>query len=556
MHTISARMTAVFAALVLAMSVMAGVALYSNRQLTAALSSVYVDRVEPLRDLKAISDAYAVDIVDTTHKTRAGTVAFQEALASIERTRGVSAEKWRGYMATFMDDREKRLAAVVVERFATAATAIAELEAILRAGDRARLADFAETRLYPAIDPLTGAIDDLIKLQVEEAQKANDGAVATDRVVRIALFAAILAGLGLAVGGWILVRRRVVRPIADTTETMRRLADDDLSVTIHHADAADEVGTMARAVQVFRDNMAEAARLRGEQERAEAAERERAGRIASLLGAFDTSASGIVSHVAAAAHQLESAAVILTGSAEEATRQSSAVSSASEEAAANVHTVAAASEELAASFAEIGARVEEASKIAGIAAREADTTMETVRTLAEGATRIDEISGLIDAIAGQTNLLALNATIEAARAGEAGRGFAVVAAEVKGLADQTAKATGQITRQIAEIRASTDAAVAAITNIARTVERFDGISTAIAAAVEEQSATTRDIARNVHLAASGTTEVTGNIAGVNRAAEETSSAASQVRGTSRELAHQAETLGREVGDFLSRIRLA
>ena len=556
MHTIFARMTAIFAALFLAMAVMAGVALYSNAQLTAALSSVYVDRVEPLRDLKAISDAYAVDIVDTTHKTRAGTLTPAEALAAIERTRGVSAEKWRAYMATFMDDREKRLAATVVERFAAAATAVSDLERILRADDRGHLVEFAEKRMYPAIDPLTGALDDLIKLQVEEAQKANDGAVATDRIVRVALIGTILAGLGLVVGGWILVMRRVVRPIGDTTETMRRLADHDLSVGILHTEFADEVGTMARAVRVFRDNMAETARMREEQERARVAERERAGRVDTLLRAFDTAATGIVSHVSSAAAELQSAATILTGSAEEATRQSSAVSTASEEAASNVQTVAAASEELAASFAEIGSRVEEASRIAGVAAREADTTRETVRTLAQGAARIDEISGLIDAIAGQTNLLALNATIEAARAGEAGRGFAVVAAEVKGLADQTAKATGQITQQISEIRASTDAAVAAITNIARTVERFDGISTAIAAAVEEQSATTRDIARNVHRAASGTTEVTGNIVGVNRAAEETSAAAAQVQGTSHELARQAETLGREVASFLARVRVA
>ena len=208
MSTISARMLAVFTALFAAISIMAAISLYSNAQMTEALRTVYVDRVVPLRDLKAISDAYAVDIVDTTHKTRAGRLTEAEALANIARASAVSNERWTAYLATSMDDREKSLAKDASQRFTAAHAATDTLVAILKAGDGPRLVDFAEKRMYPAIDPLTGAIDELIKVQVDEAEKANNAAVATNRIVWGVIVASIVAGIVLVVLGGLFVRRR------------------------------------------------------------------------------------------------------------------------------------------------------------------------------------------------------------------------------------------------------------------------------------------------------------------------------------------------------------
>jgi methyl-accepting chemotaxis protein len=212
-------------------------------------------------------------------------------------------------------DLEKALAKAAGDRFVAANAALDELESILKADDRARLVEFAEKRMYPTVDPLTGALDELIKFQVAVAKQVDEDAVATNRVVWVAMIVAIVLGLGLVVSGGVFVMRRVVRPITDTTETMRRLADHDLAVDIHHTANTDEVGTMARAVQVFRDNMAEAARLRAEQDRDEAVKRARAERIDALLKSFDRTAGGIVSNVSSAAGELQSAAGILTGSA-------------------------------------------------------------------------------------------------------------------------------------------------------------------------------------------------------------------------------------------------
>jgi methyl-accepting chemotaxis protein len=335
------------------------------------------------------------------------------------------------------------------------------------------------------------------------------------------------------------------------------LAAGDLTAEVEGSGRGDEVGAMARAVQVFKDNGLEMRRLQAEQEELEAkAERERRAAMLALADGFEASVKGVVEAVASAATEMQGAATAMSGTAEEASRQAMAVASASERASANVQTVATATEELSASVQEIGRQVSASTRIAGQAVLETDRTAETMRGLVDAAKRIGDVVGLIQTIAGQTNLLALNATIEAARAGDAGKGFAVVASEVKALANQTARATEEIQAQVQAIQQATGGAQSAVEGIGATIGRMNEIASAIAAAIEQQGAATRDISGNVQQAARGTQEVSLNISGVTQAAAETGAAATQVLGAAGGLSREAETLRREVDAFIHTVRAA
>jgi methyl-accepting chemotaxis protein len=386
----------------------------------------------------------------------------------------------------------------------------------------------------------------------QAAQDAADSYVFAFMLVSIILGAAVVIGIGV---GFYLVHD-VSSGINSIIQPMQALGKGDLAADVPHRGEKTEIGAMADVLQVFKEALI-AKKAADEAAAADAeAKIERGRRVDNVTREFETMIGEIVQTVSSASTQLEASASTLTSTADRSQRLATTVAAASEEASTNVQSVASATEEMASSVGEISRQVQESARMAGDAVGQARATTERVSELSKAASRIGDVVELINTIAGQTNLLALNATIEAARAGEAGRGFAVVASEVKALAEQTAKATGEIGQQISGIQAATNDSVGAIKEISSTIERLSEISSAIAAAVEEQGAATQEIARNVQQAAQGTQQVSSNITDVQRGATETGTASSQVLSAAQMLSNDSSRLKTEVSKFLTNVRAA
>ena len=407
--------------------------------------------------------------------------------------------------------------------------------------------------LYAEVEPLLAQLEEEARVGFDSA--SQELATKTHNIFLMvmaitAVVAVLVVFLGLFIG------RGLSGPIQAMTGTMKALAEGDNSVGVPAEDYKSELGDMARAVLVFKNNSIEKERLDAEKAKEQAAKETQGKRLADLCGSFDETATGALKSVSNAAEGMQSTAQSMTGTAEETSVQATAVAAAAEQASGNVATVATAAEELSASVTEITRQVAKSSEITNQAVAEANRTSTTVKGMADAAQKIGEVVNLINDIAEQTNLLALNATIEAARAGEAGKGFAVVASEVKSLANQTAKATEEISSQISGMQTVTGETVAAIESISKIVSEVNEVSSGIASAVEEQGAATQEIARNVQQASAGTQEVSSNIAGVTKAAGDTGAAAGQVLGSAKDLARQSESLRQEVDKFLSDVRAA
>jgi methyl-accepting chemotaxis protein len=409
----------------------------------------------------------------------------------------------------------------------------------------------AFSSVEPVIEQVSKSVDQ-IRVEADRLNEVERAGIQFWIAIAIALIASGVLALGVFIG------RSVSKPLGAMRLAMIELANGNFAIVLPGLGRPDEIGEIARAVETFKINAEQKAREEAEEKIRQdklAAERRRADMI-RMADDFEGAIGEIVETVSSAATELEASATSLTTTAGRSSELATLVEAASEEAATNVQSVASAAEQLTASVNEISRQVQASARMAGEAVNQAGQTNDRVDELSKAAARIGDVVELINAIAGQTNLLALNATIEAARAGEAGRGFAVVASEVKALAEQTAKATGDIGQQISSIQVATQDSVGAIKTIGGTIERLSEISSTIAAAVEEQGAATSEISRNVQNAAAGTTQVSANISSVRQGATETGSASSQVLSAAQSLSNDSSRLKLEVSRFLDTVRAA
>lgn len=483
--------------------------------------------------------------------------ARRDYLAQVAKAQDSFSRAWSAYAPTIAGADEQRLAHALREAWQHFLAVESEAAALERAGERELADTVFEASLQSEAATFAQAVDTVLNHRQDRAFTQTAAADAVGAASRLAVTIAVALAAILTLGIVWFILRRVAAPIAGMTRAMEQLAEDDLTVAVPSVERNDELGAMAGALQVFKDNMqraraveAEAAEVRAE------AEQQRRVAMHEMARGFEASVGGIVGTVATAAVELRGTADLMSRVAGETAHQSTTVAAAAEQARSNVQSIAAAADELGTSIQEVGRQAEVTARMASGAAAEAVQTAALVKALTGAADRIGDVVGLIAKIAAQTNLLALNATIEAARAGDAGRGFAVVAAEVKVLAGQTKQATDDIARHVGVIQGSTNEAVAAITGITTRVEDMSRAVASIAAAVEEQGAATQEIVHSITRAVDGTSGVSTHIAGVAGTAEKAGATASGVLDAASALSRDAERLGAEVARFLQNIRAA
>ena len=555
--TIRARLITLVAVMMAGLVTVGAVGLLTANYSNNRLQTVYADRTVPLGQLAEINNRMGANILALYVAASAGgsgrSVDSAAILRAEEANIAAIGDIWKSYMATALTVEEAELAkAYQTARGSFVKDGLHPAMKLLEAGNYNELDDLVSETVIPLYEAAKPLAEKLMVMQTEIAAQEYAAATSTFAIAFLAAVALLVGGILLGALIGLSTIRAITRPLARLIAAMGEIAKGNYDNRIE-IERRDEIGQALDHLVGMQSTLEQ---TRQEEQRAAREKEARADRLNSMTANFDSEISVILKTVASASTELQSTAASLTATAEQTSQQALAVSAAAEEAGSNVQTVASASEELSSSISEIGNQVRQSAAIANRAKSKADQANLKVRGLASAAQQIGDVVTLISDIAAQTNLLALNATIEAARAGEAGRGFAVVAAEVKNLAAQTAKATEDISAQVAAIQSATTDSVHSIDGIGKVIEEVNQISTMIASAVEQQAAATLEIARNVQEAANGTGEVTRNISGVKEAAGDTGAAASQVLASSSELSQQAETLRGQVERFLADVKAA
>jgi methyl-accepting chemotaxis protein len=555
-YSIRTKITAVVAFLLVAMSAMGALnirQMYTINSATVDIVNNWLPSVRVLGELRAATITYRAIVRSHLLATDEAGKQLQEDLLAKWITNTDKARKAYEPLITSAEER------ALYDEFSTSwAEYLAGVKEVLALS---RKNEDKEARVLHAKASLAGVkADETLQKDVLLNSKGADtagsqAAESFDNDIKIVL-SSLLLTIIIGIGAAVFLVRGVSAGIKSIVAPMQALGNGDLTAQVPHQGEKTEIGAMAEALQVFKQALIAKKAADEAAARDADAKIERGRRVDSITRDFESLIGEIVATVSSASTQLEASAGTLTSTAERAQQLTTTVAAASEEASTNVRSVASATEEMASSINEIGRQVQDSARMAGEAVEQARKTNDRVSELSKAAARIGDVVELINTIAGQTNLLALNATIEAARAGEAGRGFAVVASEVKALAEQTAKATGEIGQQITGIQTATQDSVNAIREIGGTIEKLCEISSTIASAVEEQGAATQEISRNVQQAAHGTQQVSANITDVQRGASETGSASSQVLAAAQSLSGDSNRLKLEVGKFLNSVRAA
>jgi methyl-accepting chemotaxis protein len=556
MSSIRIRLTLIIAGLALITMASIASSFWTMRISEKAMHTVLADRVYPLRDLKAISDAYAVDIVDTSHKVRGGAFTFKQGIEKVKDSQKVINERWAAYLATYLTVEEKLLVADVETAKKAADGGVSEILVIFNAEKLGAIASFNDARLYPAIEPVTAAIDKLVNLQIREAEvegkEAQEAAIVNQRI----LFASLLFVTAMVALAFWTTFAIVVRPLGRLTATLGKMGQGDFTVTVTEQNRKDEIGQMAVVVERLRQNSLTLHDMGEDKHKADARELANRAELIASIKVLGDSVAGASTLVMKGAEAMTMTSSILSDAATETATRSDGARASLEGNTEAIQSMAAATSELSMSIQEVAAQGQRILDSVHHMSDRASTAGARLDELNDAASKASAAVDLIATVADQTNLLALNATIEAARAGEAGRGFAVVASEVKGLASQAAKATTDIRGLIDSMNGTCVALQEAMAEVIGGVDDLKAVATFVKEAVEEQSRSTEAISRSIEETAQVATHILDDMQVMNRSANETGDAAQGVKAVAQDMIAASNKLQSEMTSFSEQMKAA